>query len=52
MSGGWDTSMMKISAYTIPSDTLAIAYECRLGIICSDDDKGLILPPYVLSSML
>ena len=31
--------MMTLSAYKIPSDKVAITYELRPGILCSDDDK-------------
>ena len=49
---GWGHFMMTLSAQTFPSDTVTITYELRPIIICGDDDKGLIIPPYVLSSML
>ena len=39
MIGGGVTSMMTLIAYKITSDTLAITYELRPGILCSDDDK-------------
>ena len=39
MIGDGGTSMMTLIAYKISSDTLAITYELRPGIICSDDDK-------------
>ena len=49
MTGGGVTSMMKSSAHKFPSYTVTINYKQRPGILCGYDDKGLILPPYVLS---
>ena len=44
--------MMKLVAYDIPSDTVKIPYEWTSGLICGDDDKLLIISPYVLPLML
>ena len=52
MTTGGVTSMMTLSAQKFTSDTVTIPYELRHFIICRDDDKGLILPPYVLPSMI
>ena len=52
MKGGGGTSMMTLSDDKFPSYTVAIPSESRPGILCDDDDKGLIYPPYVLSLML
>ena len=46
------TSMMTLSAKKISSDTVAITYEWSPGLLCGDDDKGIILAPYVLSLMI
>ena len=46
---GGGTSMMTLSAHKIPSHTVTIPYEWRPCLICGDDDKVLISPPYVLS---
>ena len=40
MTGGVGTSMMTLSAYKFPSDTVTITYELRPVIICGDDDKN------------
>ena len=52
MTKGGGTLLKTLSAQKFPSDTVTIPYEVRPVIICGDDNKGLILPPYVLSSML
>ena len=49
ISGGGGTSMMTLIAEKLPSDILIITYEFWPGILCSDDYKGLIITPYVLS---
>ena len=49
MTGGGGTSMMTLSVNKFPSDTVTITYELRPGLLCGDDYKGLIIPPYVIS---
>ena len=43
---------MRLSYWKFPSDTVTITFESRHVIICGDDNKALILPPFVLPSML
>ena len=44
--------MMVLSADKCPPDTVKLLYEFWIGLICGGNDKVLIIPPNVLSTLL
>ena len=51
-TGGERNSMMILSTDKCPKDTVKWTYEFWIGLLFCGNDKGLIMAPHVLSSLI